>query len=53
MTRISGVGVGAKSLGGCTSSALSCALVRSNVGNVSDSMLVLLDRPSCFLLPPS
>lgn len=53
MTRISGVGVGANSLGGCMSSSLSCALVRSNVGKISDSMLVLLDRPSGFLVPPS
>ena len=53
VTRISGVGVGvgAKSLGGCTSLSLPRALVRSNTGKMSDSMLVLLDRPSCFPLP--
>ena len=53
MTRISGVGVGANSLGGRTSLSLACVLVGSNVGKISDSMLVLLDRPNCFLLPPS
>ncbi len=55
MTRISGagVGVGAKSFGGCTSLSLPCALVRSNTGKISDSMLVMLDRPSCFPLPPT
>ena len=51
MIRISGVGVGAKSFGGCISSSLPCALVRSKVGRTSDSMLVLLDRPTGFLIP--